>query len=622
MQRKWKRNWRKEALRKVYAGFLAGALLLGGYSTALASPEGGTVAAGSATISQNGALTTINQASQKAIINWNSFNIAKGETVRFNQPGAAAIALNRVTGNNASAIYGTLSANGQVFLVNPNGVLFAKGAQVNVGGLAASTLGISDKDFLNGSYHFSGDSAKSVLNQGELSAAAKGYIALLGANAVNEGVIVAKEGTAALGAGSKVNLDFTGDGLLQLSVDKEAVAALASNKGLIQADGGLVVMSAKSADALAGTVVNNSGIIEAKSVSAKNGVIRLEGGANGSVVNSGSLNASGLGAGQSGGTVKVLGDKVSLTETAVLNASGDAAGGTLLVGGNYQGSGSEQRAKETSVAAGASLKADAVTNGNGGTVVVWADGKTAFGGTISAKGGSLSGDGGKVETSGKQKLKVADTARVDTTAAKGKTGSWLLDPYDFTVGTNEYDGDITNIALQTALDTSDVTITTTANGPNTVVVDGYNSLQGDYYGTGNPSENGDIHILAPVSWSSDKTLTLSAYGNINIGADITATNDGKPNGTPNGGLTLTAGTGGSGGIINATANVTVKNFNLKGGSWEQVGTTLPTFSATDFSLIHVDNGQAGGGSFLRAQGGTGASGDPYMIADVYGLQGI
>ena len=103
MQRKWKRNWRKEALRKVYAGFLAGALLLGGYSTALAAPQGGTVAAGSATISQNGALTTINQASQKAIINWNSFNIAKGETVRFNQPGAAAIALNRVTGNNASA---------------------------------------------------------------------------------------------------------------------------------------------------------------------------------------------------------------------------------------------------------------------------------------------------------------------------------------------------------------------------------------------------------------------------------------------------------------------------------------------------------------------------------------
>ena len=140
MQRKWKRNWRKEALRKVYAGFLAGALLLGGYSTALAAPQGGTVAAGSATISQNGTLTTINQASQKAIINWNSFNIAKGETVRFNQPGAAAIALNRVTGNNASAIYGTLSANGQVFLVNPNGVLFAKGAQVNVGGLAASTL--------------------------------------------------------------------------------------------------------------------------------------------------------------------------------------------------------------------------------------------------------------------------------------------------------------------------------------------------------------------------------------------------------------------------------------------------------------------------------------------------
>ena len=140
MQRKWKRNWRREALRRIYAGFLAGALLLGGYTTALAAPEGGTVTAGNASISQNGALTTINQISQKTIINWNSFNIAKGETVRFNQPGISAIALNRVLGNNASAIYGTLSANGQVFLVNPNGVLFAQGAQVNVGGLAAGSI--------------------------------------------------------------------------------------------------------------------------------------------------------------------------------------------------------------------------------------------------------------------------------------------------------------------------------------------------------------------------------------------------------------------------------------------------------------------------------------------------
>lgn len=531
MQRKWKRNWRKEALRRVCAGFLAGLLLLGGYSTALAAPQGGTVAAGSATISQNGALTTINQASQKAVINWNSFGIAKGETVRFNQPGASSIALNRVTGNNASAIYGTLSANGQVFLVNPNGVLFAKGAQVNVGGLAASMLGISDKDFLNGNYQFSGDSSKSVVNQGELSAAAKGYIALLGANVANEGVIVAKEGTAALGAGSKVNLDFNGDGLLHMSVDKEAVAALASNKGLIQADGGLVVMSAKSADALAGTVVNNSGVIEAKSISAKNGVIRLEGGTNGSVVNSGTLNASGLEAGQTGGTVKVLGDKVSLTETAVLNVSGDTAGGTIRAGGNYQGSGSEQRAKETSVAAGASLAADAVSSGNGGTVVVWADKNTNFGGTISAKGGSASGDGGKVETSGKQKLTVADTAKVDTTAAKGQTGNWLLDPEDFTIGTGATGANYWNNSnLQTALGSSDVTIATTQN---------QNTANGTSYDTTSDTGNGDINILAPLNWSANK-LTLSAYRNINIKSTLSAT------GTSS--LDMTSGTGGSGSI--------------------------------------------------------------------------
>ncbi len=563
MQRKWKRNWRKEALRKVYAGFLAGALLLGGYSTVLAAPQGGTVAAGSAAISQNGALTTINQASQKAIINWNSFNIAKGETVRFNQPGASSIALNRVTGNNASAIYGTLSANGQVFLVNPNGVLFAKGAQVNVGGLAAATLGISDKDFLNGNYQFSGDSAKSVVNQGELSAAAKGYIALLGANAVNEGVIVAKEGTAALGAGSKVNLDFTGDGLLQLSVDKEAVAALASNKGLIQADGGLVVMNAKSADALAGTVVNNSGVIEAKSVSTKNGVIRLEGGTNGAVVNSGSLNASGLAAGQTGGTVKVLGDKVSLAETAVLNASGDAAGGTLLVGGNYQGSGTEQRAQETSVAAGASLAADAVNSGNGGTVVVWADKTTTFGGNISAKGGRQSGDGGKVETSGKQKLTVADTAKVDTTAAKGKTGNWLLDPEDFTIGTGATGTNYwKNTDLQTALGSSDVTITTTQN---------QNTANGTAYDTTGGTGNGDINILADVTWSANK-LTLSAYRNINIKSTLSAT------GTSS--LEMTSGTGGS-----IDYGLTASGFTGK-VNFDRSGSGFLTINGSGYNVIN------------------------------------
>ncbi|WP_018702129.1 beta strand repeat-containing protein [Anaeromusa acidaminophila] len=550
MQRKWKRNWRRDALRRVYAGFLAGALLLGGYSTALAAPEGGTVAAGSATISQSGALTTINQASQKAIINWNSFNIAKGETVRFNQPGAAAIALNRVTGNNASAIYGTLSANGQVFLVNPNGVLFAKGAQVNVGGLAASTLGISDKDFLNGNYQFSGDSAKSVVNQGELSAAAKGYIALLGANAVNEGVIVAKEGTAALAAGSKVNLDFTGDGLLHMSVDQAAVAALASNKGLIQADGGLVVMSAKSADALAGTVVNNSGVIEAKSVSTKNGVIRLEGGANGAVVNSGTLNASGLEAGQTGGTVKVLGDKVSLTNTSVLNASGDAGGGTILAGGNYQGSGTEQRATETNVAAGASLKADAGTSGNGGTVVVWSDKNSTFGGTISAKGGSQSGDGGKVETSGKQKLTVADTAKVDTTADKGKTGNWLLDPWDFTVAPSG--GDITGSVVSGWLEGSNVIIETTQD------YSGASNDNGDYV-NGNSSGTGDISINDSITWNSSNTLTLSAYNNININAAISSTNASSS-------LKLTSGTGNSTGSISGTGTVDVGSVAITGNN--------------------------------------------------------
>ncbi len=600
MRRKWKRTWQREALRQVLGGLLAGTLLLGSSGTAQAAPEGGTVAAGNATISQNGTLTTINQASNKAIINWNSFNIAAGETVRFNQPGASAIALNRVTGNNASAIYGTLSANGQVFLINPNGVLFAKGAQVNVGGLAASTLGLSDKDFLNGNYKFSGASGQSVVNQGELSAAAKGYVALLGANVANEGVIVAKEGTAVLGAGSQVNLDFSGDGLLQLSVDKEAVAALASNKGLIRADGGLVVMSAKSADALAGMVVNNSGVIEAKSITAKNGVIRLEGGANGVVRNSGSLNVSGLEAGQTGGTVKVLGDKVSLSETSVINASGDAGGGTILAGGNYQGSGSEQRAKETTVAAGASLMADAVTNGNGGTVVVWADKNTTFGGSISAKGGSEGGDGGKVETSGKQTLTVADSAKVDTTAIKGKTGSWLLDPEDFTIGTGATGTNYWNNSnLQTALGSSNITITTTQN---------QNTANGATYNTSGGSGNGDINIIAPLSWNANK-LTLSAYRNINIKSTLSASGTAA--------LEMTSGTKGALGVDGVIDyGLTASGFTGKVNFGTRSGNGFLRINNQDYTVI-TRLGAAGSTTGLDLQGMNGnLSGKYFLGADI------
>ena len=595
MQRKWKRRWQR--LTKVLMPPLtAGILLISAYNPAYANPTGGQVTGGSAVITANGAKTTINQTSNKAAINWQSFNIAQGETVNFVQPSARSIALNRVLGNNASSIYGTLSANGKVFLINPSGVLFAPGSQVNVGGLVASTLNITDSDFMNGNYTFSGSGTGPVVNQGTIKAADQAV--LIGQQVRNEGTIAAQ--VTGLAAGNQVSLDFSGDKLLNLTVDTGAADGSAVNSGTILSDGGLVVMSAGTKSALLTTVVNNSGMIRAQSVNSENGVIKLEGS---TVTNSGTLDASGKAVGQTGGTVKVLGDTVTLAQGSSIDVAGDAGGGKVLIGGAYQGGTGEYAATKTTVDVGAVISADAITGGNGGQVVVWANDTTNFAGTISARSGSASGNGGSVETSGHNKLQVKDTASVKTTAANGSTGTWLLDPANFTVA--DSGGDMTTSALKTALALNNVTITTTSGNASV-----QNATASNPNGTNSIMTLGDIIVNGGIEWTSDKTLTLSASNNIYLNSAITASN---------GGLKLAAGTATSGsntdGIITPAAgsSISVGTFILNSGTWQEVSNSLSAFYAKDFAISN--------GTFLRAFGGNGTGGSPYQIADVYGLQG-
>src|SRR3954468_18167180 len=269
-------------------------------------PTGGTVAAGSATISTSGSNMQVTQGSSSAILNWQSFSIGSSAWVNFSQPSSSAIALNRVTGSNASEIYGRLTANGQVFFTNPNGILFARSAAVDVGNLSATTLSIKDQDFLAGRYNFyNAGNAGSVVNQGVITV--NGYAALAGPQVKNEGVIVARAGTVALAAGDRVSLDMVGDGLISISVDQAALNASAINSGTITADGGNVILTARSANALLDTVVNNSGVIRANSLVQRNGEIILDGGSAGVVSNTGTLTAAGADSGTNGGTVKVLG---------------------------------------------------------------------------------------------------------------------------------------------------------------------------------------------------------------------------------------------------------------------------------------------------------------------------
>ncbi len=297
------------------------ALLAGGAATsANALPTGEKIISGKGDIHRydNGQQMSVNQHSDKLVTDWQTFNIDKGERVTFNQPSAASIALNRVVGQDGSAIYGNLDANGRVFLVNPNGILFGKNAQINVGGLVATTLDISNEDFDAGRYRFSGQSPSEVQNFGNLVAADGGAIALLGAKVVNKGIVQAQMGTVALGAGSDATLNFDGSKLLSVQIDQGIVNALVSNEQLLRADGGQVLMSAKTADTLLRTVVNNQGVIEARTLRNAAGRISLDGHDAGTVNVAGVLNASATTPGN-GGMVETRGADVKVALGAMVD---------------------------------------------------------------------------------------------------------------------------------------------------------------------------------------------------------------------------------------------------------------------------------------------------------------
>lgn len=458
---------------------MTGLLMCSANSWAL--PTGNQLIAGQATISTpNVGQMQINQASQKAVINWQGFSVAPTEAVNIQQPNTQAALLNRVVGQDASQIQGKLNANGQVYLVNPNGVVFSNTAQVDVGGLIASTHNITNQDFINSNQHFTQNgSTGKVENHGTINAKDGGVVALIGEHVTNTGTINTPKGTSALAAGKTVDLDFQGDGLVEIKVTEAALNAQINNQGVIQADGGRVVMTTKAAGQLIDTVINQEGVVKARGLVERNGEIILEGGY---IAQTGILNVSGT-----------TGGKVAINARTILDAGQTKADGIASNGGIIT-----MKASDAIIQTAA---ADTHANGTttGGTVHLEATNSVFSSGKLSAKGIE---QGGTVDVLSNNRVVLA-AAEVD---ASGTTRGGLV-----RVG-GDFHG--TNPTVANAN-------TTIVNGASKIKANGskgkvviWSNEKTDYYGSISADKQGDIEV------SSKGNLTYAGIADAGVGGNL------------------------------------------------------------------------------------------------------
>lgn len=471
--------------KKTLALLVMSALSLGA-SSVDAMPEGGVIRSGEGAVSQNGREMTIRQDSGRLAMDWTNFNVGKDETVRFQQPGKDALALNRVTGNQQSVIDGSLLSNGHVLLVNPNGVVIGKNASIDVGGLVASTAHVKDnfmKEFGNstGAFTLGGVSDGKIINEGTINAEG-GLVALHAAKVENSGTITSNGGSVLMAAADTLTLTPDTDGKLNFTVDGKVAEASALNKGAITADGGTIVMTADSASDVMSTVVNNEGTLQARTLRKnEKGQILLEGNEKGQVEVSGTLNASGEGVGQDAGNIKVIGQK-----TIVHN------GTNLLAKGNV--------------------------------------------------------NGGKIETSG-DVLDLGDNLNIDAKGVNGKAGEWLLDPLDVIISkenpmnTENYSGsdkktadssDFTNGSASIAYNDPAATSANTS-AVNSAVTWIDRGMVQDMLNAGTnvtiqaAAANGSANIIVKdditKTAGTEATLTLDAMRNITVNGKISSTAD-------------------------------------------------------------------------------------------------
>lgn len=522
-----KTNTRQSALPLSAA--LLGALILGVSSgKVMANPAGATVIHGQATFAQQGSVFTITN-TPNTIINWSSFSIQPGELTRFIQESSNSTVLNRITGQDPSRILGALQSNGRVFLINPNGILFGRDSQINVAGLVASSLAISNTDFLAGRNKFAaGDVAGKVSNLGAITTLSGGQVFLIAPEVGNSGIITSPQGEVLLAAGHSVQLADTANPDMHVVISAASDQAL--NLGSIVAQGGKIGIYA--------ALINQRGALNANSaVVGENGKIILKASRTTLLEAGSTTTATGAG---TGGEIQVLGEQVGLIGDARVDASGQNGGGTVLIGGDYQGKNAAiMDAQQVYVGQDAKISADAIASGNGGKLIVWGNRTAQVYGSLSARGGALSGNGGFIETSGHY-LDVTGI-RIDARAAHGQNGQWLLDPTNITIASGVDASPLVNSATFASLafdgSANSFLNSTQISNANANVI-----LQATQ----------DINFLDAINvTASGVGLTAQAGNDININASITT----------NGGAMVFSANNNGGGTASGSGQV-----NVSGGS--------------------------------------------------------
>ncbi|WP_026439206.1 two-partner secretion domain-containing protein, partial [Acidocella facilis] len=519
-----------------------------------ATPQGGVVVGGNASITQATGSTTITQSSDRAAINWQSYNVGSNAQVTYVQPSSSAVTLNRVVSPDPSVIAGHISANGQLVLINQSGVVFTKGAEVNAQAILVSTSNISDSDFMAGKMAFTGtpNPGAKIVNDGKLTAGQAGLVGLVAPQVANNGIITARLGQVVLAGADAFTLDLYGDRLISLDVTKavtqvdlkgKIVPALVTNKGLILADGGKITLTAADADGLISQLLQVGGTLRANSAEGQSGSISLQA-VGGGINIAGNLLAQGHAVASSGGKIEaVASGTVAVAPHAVIDASGQAGGGTIALGTDLaraaQGASdtTAPRAAAVSIAAGAQIKANAVTKGDGGKVTMLSSQSTALQGTISTTGGTLGGNGGLVEISSDGVISLGGT--VYDTAINGQAGEILLDPQTLIVtsasltNANSNSSGPFNNPTTTLGDTSSSPTTSYVNPDDLALLNGTIVLEAakllsvasainlNFADELKLVSNKNVSITADIS--AQGSIEIDAAGTLNVGASLSGT---------------------------------------------------------------------------------------------------